>query len=76
MNEHFAHLVVQIMLDAGTSSGEIMVRGAIDAEWLKRGGDTDDLRRGLEYAHNQHWIENAGVGAISLTAEGAAALGR
>jgi hypothetical protein len=70
-DEHYARHIVQIMKDAGTVAGEIMMFGAIEAVWLERdNADHEELLAGLQYAGDQGWVEDAGS-AIRLTAEGA-----
>jgi len=70
-NEHHARRIVQIMREAGTAAGEIMMFGAIEAVWLKTdNADHEGLLAGLKYAGDQGWVEDAGS-AIRLTAEGA-----
>jgi hypothetical protein len=69
--EHHARRIVQIMKEAGTAAGEIMMFGAIEAVWLKLdNADHNELLAGLKYAGDQGWVEDVGS-AIRLTAEGA-----
>jgi hypothetical protein len=70
-DEHHARRVVQIMKDAGTAAGEIMMLSAIEAVWLKPdNADRKELLAGLQYAGDQGWVENAGAATIRLTAKG------
>ena len=73
VKEEFARRVIQIMKDAGTEAGQVMVLGAIDLAWAKGNGERPDLEAGLEYAGAQQWIENAGSAAVRLTVQGAQA---
>ena len=70
-DERHARRLVQIMKDAGTAAGEIMMFGALEAVWLKPDdADHEGLLAGLQYAGDQGWVEDVGA-AIRLTAEGA-----
>ena len=69
--EHHARRIVQIMKEAGTAAGEIMMFGAMEAVWLKPdNADHEGLLAGLQYAGDQGWVEDTGA-AIRLTAKGA-----
>ena len=72
--EHFARALIQIIKDAGTAAGEIMIFGAIESAWLKSDyADREDLMSGLKYAGDHGWVEDAGGGKLRLTTKGAKA---
>ncbi len=57
-DEDYAREIVQIMKDANTGAGEIMMRGTIDHRFLERrdnGGEA--LMNGYRYAESAGWIE-------------------
>ena len=73
--EKHARRLVNLMRAAGTSAGQIMMWGAIEASWLSPdNAKREELLSGLKYAVDQGWIEQVdeSAHALRLTAKGAA----
>ena len=70
-DEKHARRISQIMKDANTGAGEIMMRRSIDAKFMRPdGADQRQILAGYNFAAAQGWIELSNV-AITLTPKGA-----
>ncbi len=70
-DEKCARRIIALMKRAKTGAGEIMMRGALDAAFLRDDTATRaELEAGAEFAAKMGWIELAGSG-VRLTEVGA-----
>jgi hypothetical protein len=68
-----AKIILSIFKDHSVRAGEVLMKGAVNKEFLLGGGHAPDYNAGLEFAVAQGWLTSE-PNMLRLTGKGFAAL--
>lgn len=68
-----AKIILSIFKDHNVRVGEVLMKGAVNKEYLQGGGQAPDYNAGLDFAVAQGWLASE-PNMLRLTSKGFAAL--